>query len=59
MKLTGGTNLSLYEVQEAVNVITSKANNELNMIFGSTINENLLDEGIITVIATGFNEQKD
>ncbi|GIN69558.1 cell division protein FtsZ [Bacillus sp. J14TS2] len=59
MKLTGGTNLSLYEIQEAANIITSKTNNELNMIFGSSINEDLQDEVIITVIATGFNDPKD
>jgi cell division protein FtsZ len=58
MKLTGGTNLSLYEVQEAANIIASVGSNESNMIFGSVINENLQDEIIITVIATGFNDWK-
>ncbi|MGX2958074.1 cell division protein FtsZ [Peribacillus sp. JNUCC 23] len=58
MKLTGGTNLSLYEVQEAANIIASVGGNESNMIFGSVINENLQDEIIITVIATGFNDWK-
>ncbi|OAH52813.1 cell division protein FtsZ [Domibacillus aminovorans] len=58
MKLTGGTNLSLYEVQEAANVIASASDYELNMIFGSVVNENLNDEIIVTVIATGFNDQE-
>ncbi|MGG3449592.1 cell division protein FtsZ [Domibacillus aminovorans] len=58
MKLTGGTNLSLYEVQEAANVIASASDYELNMIFGSVVNENLNDEIIVTIIATGFNDQE-
>lgn len=58
MKITGGTNLSLYEVQEAANIIASDGGNETNMIIGSVINENLRDEIIITVIATGFNDWK-
>ncbi len=56
MKLTGGTNLSLYEVQEAATIIASVGGDESNMIFGSVINENLHDEIIITVIATGFSD---
>ncbi|OIK15491.1 cell division protein FtsZ [Bacillus sp. MUM 116] len=58
MKVTGGTNLSLYEVQEAANIVTSSASSELNMIFGSVIDENLKDEIIVTIIATGFNNQE-
>lgn len=58
MKLTGGTNLSLYEVQEAANIIASVGGDESNMIIGSVINENLQDKIIITVIATGFNDWK-
>ncbi|MFD4819647.1 cell division protein FtsZ [Peribacillus butanolivorans] len=57
MKLTGA-NISLYEVQEAANIITSEADSELNMIFGSVINENLKDEIIVIIIATGFNDQE-
>jgi cell division protein FtsZ len=56
MNITGGTNLSLYEVQEAADIVASAADQEVNMIFGSVINENLKDEIIVTVIATGFNE---
>ncbi|MBP1971658.1 cell division protein FtsZ [Virgibacillus natechei] len=56
MSITGGTNLSLYEVQEAADLVTSAADNEVNVIFGSVINENLKDEIIVTVIATGFDE---
>ncbi|KPD01224.1 cell division protein FtsZ [Geobacillus thermocatenulatus] len=56
MNITGGMNLSLYEVQEAADIVASAADQEVNMIFGSVINENLKDEIIVTVIATGFNE---
>lgn len=56
MNITGGTNLSLYEVQEAADLVTSAADNEVNVIFGSVINEGLKDEIIVTVIATGFDE---
>lgn len=58
MKLTGGRNVSLNEVQEAANIIASVGDNESNIIIGSVINENLQDEIIITVIATGFNDGK-
>ena len=56
MNITGGTNLSLYEVQEAADLVTSAADSEVNVIFGSVINENLNDEIVVTVIATGFDE---
>lgn len=58
MNITGGENLSLYEVQEAADLVTSAADNEVNVIFGSVINENLKDELIVTVIATGFDENQ-
>ncbi|MDP4163314.1 MAG: cell division protein FtsZ [Bacillota bacterium] len=57
MNITGGINLSLYEVQEAADIVASASDQEVNMIFGSVINENLKDEIIVTVIATGFNEE--
>ncbi|MGN1401752.1 MAG: cell division protein FtsZ [Bacillus sp. (in: firmicutes)] len=58
MNITGGTNLSLFEVQEAADIVASASDQEVNMIFGSVINEGLKDEIIVTVIATGFNEQE-
>jgi cell division protein FtsZ len=57
MNITGGNNLSLFEVQEAAEIVAASANEDLNMIFGSVINENLEDEIIVTVIATGFSEK--
>src|SRR5690625_1922175 len=56
MNITGGVNLSLFEVQEAADLVTSAADNEVNVIFGSVINEDLKDEIVVTVIATGFDE---
>jgi cell division protein FtsZ len=57
MNITGGANLSLYEVQEAADIVATASDQEVNMIFGSVINENLKDEIVVTVIATGFTEQ--
>ncbi|SNZ09379.1 cell division protein FtsZ [Terribacillus aidingensis] len=56
MNISGGANLSLYEVQEAADIVTSAADQEVNVIFGSVINEDLKDEIVVTVIATGFDE---
>src|SRR4051812_7957159 len=57
LNITGGSNLSLYEVQEAADIVASASDQEVNMIFGSVINDNLKDKIIVTVIATGFNEE--
>lgn len=56
MNISGGSNLSLYEVQEAADIVASASDQEVNMIFGSVINEDLKDEIVVTVIATGFDE---
>lgn len=58
MNITGGSNLSLYEVQEAADIVASASDEDVNMIFGSVINDNLKDEIIVTVIATGFSEEQ-
>jgi cell division protein FtsZ len=58
MNITGGTNLSLYEVNEAADIIASASDPEVNMIFGAVIREELKDEIIVTVIATGFDEHQ-
>ncbi|MGZ4161315.1 MAG: cell division protein FtsZ [Neobacillus sp.] len=58
MNITGGSNLSLYEVQEAADIVGSAADKDLNMIFGSIINENFKNEIMITVIATGFVDKR-
>ncbi len=57
MNITGGSNLSLFEVQEAADIVASASDEEVNMIFGSVINDDLDDQIVVTVIATGFNEE--
>ncbi|CAD2077045.1 cell division protein FtsZ [Phocicoccus pinnipedialis] len=57
MNITGGENLSLFEAQEAADIVQDAADEDVNMIFGTVINPELEDEIIITVIATGFNEK--
>ena len=58
INVTGGNNLTLFEVEEAVEVIRKSANTDINTIFGAVINENLNDELIVTVIATGFEKKE-
>ena len=58
INITGGVNLTLFEAEQAAEVVRSAANTDINTIFGSVINENLNDEVIVTVIATGFDKSK-
>lgn len=53
--ITSGPNLSLYEVNEAAEIIKRKAHPDANIIFGAVIDESLSDELRITLIATGFD----
>jgi cell division protein FtsZ len=57
MNITGGINLSLYEVNEAADIVISHSDPEVNMIFGAIIDDTLTDEIIVTVIATGFEHK--
>jgi len=54
LNITGGTDLGLFEVNEAAEVVTSAADGNANVIFGAVIDESLGDEVRVTVIATGF-----
>ncbi len=54
--ITGGQNLSMYEVNEAARVITQSADPNAKIIFGAVIDEALKDDLKITVIATGFGK---
>lgn len=56
MNITGGASLSLFEVQEAAAIVASASDEDVNIIFGSVINDDLKDEIVVTVIATDFNE---
>ncbi len=53
--ITGGSDLTLFEIQDAAEIIHQAADPEANIIFGATIDENLQDEVRVTVIATGFS----
>jgi cell division protein FtsZ len=53
--ITGGTDLSMFEVDEAAKVITDSVDGDANIIFGATIREDYEGEIKITVVATGFD----
>ncbi|MNS10015.1 Cell division protein FtsZ [compost metagenome] len=57
MNITGGSNLSLYEVNEAAEIVISASDPEVNMIFGAIIDEDMKEEIKVTVIATGFEHK--
>lgn len=54
--ITGGPDLSMYEIDEAAKTITEAADPDSNIIFGSIVDESMSGEVKITVIATGFDE---
>lgn len=56
INVTGGPDLSLYEVNEASTLITEAAHEDAEIIFGAVIDENMIDEVRVTVIATGFSD---
>ena len=55
--VTGGYDMSMSEIQEAAEIITSAVSPDANIIFGATLKPELEDELIITVIATGFDSE--
>ncbi len=55
--ITWGSDLSMFEVDEAAKIITEACDPEANIIFGATINESYTGEIKITVVATWFNEE--
>ncbi|MDA0376585.1 MAG: cell division protein FtsZ [bacterium] len=56
--ITGGNDLSMYEVDEAARIITEAADPDANIIFGAVIDESATGEVKCTVVATGFSEQE-
>ncbi len=54
--ITGGPDMTMAEVDEAAKLISQVADADANIIFGAAIDENLVDQVKITVIATGFDE---
>jgi len=58
INILGGNDLGMHEVDEAAKIIAEAADPDANIIFGTTINENMKDQIKITVIATGFDQTK-
>jgi len=56
INISGGMDMSLFEVNEALGAIREASTTEINIIHGATINPDLGDDIIVTVIATGFDE---
>ena len=56
LNMTGGSDLGLFEVNEAAEIIQAAADRDSNIIFGAVIDEALADEVRVTVIATGFDK---
>ena len=57
INVTGGKNMSLVEVDEATSVIHDAAGDDANVILGTVVDDNMKDEIMVTVIATGFNKK--
>jgi cell division protein FtsZ len=57
INITGGLDLTLFEVNEASSIIREAADEDANIIFGAVIDESMRDEMKITVIATGFDKE--
>ena len=57
LNITGGEDLTLFEVNEAAGVISEAADEDANIIFGAVVDEKLKGKISITVVATGFGEQ--
>ena len=57
INVTGGPDMSLYEVNEAASLIQEEAHEDANIIFGAVIDEKISDEIHVTVIATGFGDR--
>ena len=56
--ITGGNDMSLFEVNEAASLIKGAAHPDCNVIFGAVLDENMKDQIRITVVATGFDSQQ-
>ncbi len=56
--VTGGQDLSMFEVDEAAKIISAAADSDANIIFGAAIDDAMVDQVKITVIATGFSQEK-
>lgn len=58
MNITGNSNLTMYEINEASTLIQEECHEDVNLIWGWVIDEDMEDEARVTVIATGFEEAR-
>jgi len=58
INISGGTDMGLFEVNEAAETVSKAAHPEANIIFGAVIDESLSDQMRVTVIATGFESRR-
>ena len=59
LNITGGPDLTLFEAQDASEIVSKAAGDDVNIIFGTSINPNLGDEVVVTVIATGISSKAE
>lgn len=59
LNITGGPDLTLFEAQDASEIVSKAAGDDVNIIFGTSINPNLGDEVVVTVIATGIDSEAE
>ena len=57
LSITGGPNLSLWEVNEAAKSVSEAAHPDANIIFGAMVDEKLDDQVWVTVVATGYGDE--
>lgn len=55
LSISGGSDLGMHEVNEAAGMVQEQADEDVNLIFGTTIDDNLGDEVRVTIVATGFD----
>ena len=58
LNIAGGMDLTLFEAQDAADIVSAASTSDVNIIFGTSVNENLGDEVVVTVIATGIKEHE-
>src|SRR3712207_273402 len=57
LSITGGRDLSLWEVNEAAKAVAEAAHPDANIIFGAMVDEKVVDEVWVTVVATGYGDK--
>lgn len=59
INISGDSNMSMFDANDAIQLIQEAAGNNANVIYGQSIDDSLEDQIIVTVIATGFEENED